>query len=65
MGEYADDSFDRDFHSSFDEPTMVIRRNIGDDCPECETGEFVERTNSKNGNKFLGCSNFPRCKRTV
>lgn len=27
-------------------------------CPKCG-GKMVERTNSKNGKKFLGCSNYP------
>lgn len=27
-------------------------------------GFFVIRTNRKDGNQFLGCSNYPRCKTT-
>ena len=30
-------------------------------CPECGA-KMIIRTNSKNGNKFLGCSRFPKCK---
>lgn len=31
------------------------------DCPQCKKGHLVERTNKK-GNKFLGCTNFPKCR---
>jgi len=27
-------------------------------------GAFVERTNKSNGNKFFGCSKYPKCKKT-
>ena len=32
-------------------------------CPWCK-GALVERYNSKTGNKFYGCKNYPRCKYT-
>jgi len=32
-------------------------------CLKCETGILVERKNAK-GKVFLGCSNYPRCRRT-
>ena len=32
-------------------------------CPRCG-GELLERRNRHNGDKFLGCSNFPRCRFT-
>lgn len=33
-------------------------------CPKCEN-EMVLRTNRLKGNKFWGCSNFPRCRFTL
>jgi len=33
-------------------------------CPKCGNG-MVLRKNKKNGNKFYGCSQYPRCKATV
>lgn len=33
-------------------------------CPECKTGELVERRNRR-GQTFYGCSNFPKCKYTT
>ena len=35
-----------------------------DSCPRCKTGQMMRRTNSKRGNAFLGCTNFPYCKHT-
>ena len=32
-------------------------------CPRCG-GDLVLRTSSKDGTKFWGCSNFPRCRYT-
>lgn len=32
-------------------------------CPRCKAA-LVERTNKNNGNAFLGCSKFPKCKYT-
>lgn len=32
---------------------------------KCECGkQMVERINKSNGNKFLGCSDYPKCKKT-
>ena len=30
-------------------------------CPKCHTGHLIERT-SRYGTKFIGCSNYPRCR---
>ena len=30
-------------------------------CPNC-SGPMVSRKNSKDGSKFWGCQNFPKCK---
>lgn len=30
-------------------------------CPYCQTGHLIVKSNSKNHNQFLGCSNFPIC----
>lgn len=34
------------------------------DCPKCPEGKLVERTNIKEGTKFLGCTKYPKCKYT-
>ena len=34
-------------------------------CPRCKTGHLVVRVNEKNGNNFLGCSNYPKCDYTI
>ena len=31
-------------------------------CPQCKSGELVQRRNKSNGASFWGCSEFPRCK---
>ncbi|MFW5888820.1 MAG: type I DNA topoisomerase [Bacillota bacterium] len=39
--------------------------DTGVECPKCKKGTLVLRTAKKGknkGNKFLGCSNFPKCK---
>lgn len=30
-------------------------------CPDCNTGKMRERTNSKTGDVFYGCSDYPNC----
>lgn len=48
----------------------VVRSNnlkAGDSCPICNVGKMLERVvkNGENaGKKFLGCSNFPKCRNT-
>lgn len=39
-----------------------LEKNSSRDCPKCN-GHLVERV-SNVGNKFLGCSNFPKCRYT-
>jgi len=52
---------------SFEVFQKVKAKKTGKSCPNCEKagkkGELLERI-SKDGNKFLGCSNYPRCKFT-
>ena len=36
----------------------------GDKCPIC-SGHLRERVNKHTQNVFLGCSNFPRCKKSI
>lgn len=31
-------------------------------CPGCGTGHLLERENRQNGSRFMGCSEFPRCR---
>jgi len=38
-----------------------IENKTGVKCPECETGEIVERK-SKKGRSFFGCNSYPKCK---
>ena len=33
----------------------------GDECPECQEGEIVIRTNGATGEEFLGCNEYPDC----
>ena len=33
-------------------------------CPKCQSGVLVERYKKSDNKKFLGCSNFPKCKYT-
>jgi len=44
----------------------TVAKKTGRKCPECEKegrrGELLERKNKKNGDKFLGCSEYPKCK---
>jgi len=37
-------------------------KSSGKRCKKCKKGEMLERTNKQTGEKFLGCSNWPRCK---
>lgn len=37
----------------------------GPPCPKCKGGFLMLRENSKSGNQFLGCTNFPQCDYTV
>lgn len=34
------------------------------DCPACGAA-MVERENRANGSRFLGCSDYPRCRETA
>jgi len=34
-------------------------------CPYCYNGNLLVKTNSQNGTKFFGCSNFPKCHFTL
>ncbi|AMA72657.1 DNA topoisomerase I [Aneurinibacillus sp. XH2] len=40
--------------------TMPIVKEIGVNCPKCETGQIVERKSKKN-RIFYGCTNYPNC----
>jgi ssDNA-binding Zn-finger/Zn-ribbon topoisomerase 1 len=31
-------------------------------CPHCQQGHLVQRTRKRDGLKFWGCSDFPKCK---
>lgn len=42
----------------------VERQNDKTKCPRC-TAAMVERSNRKSGEKFLGCSRYPKCKGTI
>ena len=60
-----------DFYKPFEErltkahenmPKQDMAERVGRNCPDCETGELVIKY-SRFG-KFIGCSNFPECRRT-
>ncbi|PHQ98653.1 MAG: nuclease [Marinosulfonomonas sp.] len=42
---------------------VAEQQNDKTKCPRC-TAKMVERSNRKSGEKFLGCSRFPKCKGT-
>lgn len=41
--------------------TRQIVKKVGVSCPDCKTGDIIERT-FKRYRKFYGCSNYPTCK---
>jgi DNA topoisomerase-1 len=49
--------------SGYPECKYVKQNFIGVKCPECKTGELVEKR-ARKGNTFYGCSNYPKCKFT-
>lgn len=80
MGEYADMAIERDFGSYLDachyegddmdfmdgEFTTVVRVEAGSPCSKAGCGgKLVERVNSYTGQRFLGCSNFPKCRNSI
>jgi DNA topoisomerase-1 len=50
--------------SGYPECKYVKQNLIGVKCPECKTGEIVEKRARRKGNTFYGCSNYPKCKFT-
>ena len=70
MGDYADYHFEQGFDAWIDEgcpsiPVIKVNRKVGDKCTRvgCK-GHYVERTNRRTGDKFLGCSAYPKCNST-
>lgn len=53
-----DDYYDT---SSYIVTYKKVNREIGDSCPKC-SGQLVIRINKLNQIRFLGCSNFPKCR---
>lgn len=39
-------------------------KDTGRKCKKCKKGTMVERTNKASGDKFLGCSAYPKCRNT-
>jgi DNA topoisomerase-1 len=39
-------------------------KDTGKKCKKCKKGTMLERKNRSSGDKFLGCSNYPKCKNT-
>lgn len=37
-------------------------KKAGKKCKKCKKGDMVERTNKASGDKFWGCSRYPKCK---
>jgi len=56
----------KDEDGNFTVKQKAVAKKTGRKCPECEkagrNGELLERKNKKNGEKFLGCSAYPKCK---
>jgi len=50
--------------SGYPECKWVKQNFIGMNCPECKTGELVEKKARKRGTTFYGCTNYPKCKFT-
>ena len=50
--------------SGYPECKYVKQNFIGVKCPDCKTGELVEKKARRRGNLFYGCSNYPKCKFT-
>ena len=46
-------------------PNTEINREAEIQCPDCKTGKLILRSNSRDGNKFYGCSNYPYCKYSI
>lgn len=69
MGEMADWTMEQGEDVYIPRGTFRPRRSArrmehfteGDNCPKCG-GFMVKRENSRTGNSFAGCSNFPNCK---
>ncbi len=50
--------------SGYPECKYVKQNYIGVNCPECKTGELVEKKARRRGTTFYGCSNYPKCRFT-
>ena len=46
--------------SGYPECKYIKQNFIGVKCPQCHTGEIVEKK-ARRGNFFYGCSNYPKC----
>ncbi|MBI4466201.1 MAG: type I DNA topoisomerase [Acidobacteria bacterium] len=51
--------------SNFPECRYTRQKTLGIKCPECGTGELVERRARRGRRVFYGCSRYPECKFTV
>jgi len=40
-------------------------KTTGKKCPQCKSGELVERKNKSSGNSFLACNKYPSCRFTM
>ena len=58
--------FVQDEEGNFTVKKKTVVKKTGRKCPECEKagrdGELIERKNKSNGNAFIGCSLYPRCR---
>jgi DNA topoisomerase-1 len=46
--------------SGYPECKYIKQNLIGVKCPQCQTGEIVEKK-ARRGNLFYGCNNYPKC----
>ena len=58
--------FTKNEDGTFKVKEKAVVKSTGRKCPECKKngrdGELVERTNKSNGNTFIACNAYPRCK---
>ena len=70
MGDMANMAAEQAFMMELDgdieyesDPSRIVKP--GSQCPRAGcTGHYVQRTNSHTGQKFLGCSEWPKCHQT-
>jgi ATP-dependent exoDNAse (exonuclease V) beta subunit (contains helicase and exonuclease domains) len=55
----------KSFNIKYDISTGETSIQDNPNCTKCQKGYFVLRENKTNGSKFLSCTNYPQCDRTL